>query len=283
MILRRLLAVALAAAVLPVAAALAATEPQRAALSYDINLGGFSVAQAELLVTLGPQGYQVESRLVTVGLAGRLVDFTTQAQSVGVWEPDGPQPTRHRSDTLWRGSQRVVELVYDRPESPPRTEVHPPPAAEDREPVPEQARAGTMDPMSGILALMNTAARQAGNAAAPPGEDPVPVFDGRRLYTLALGSIGPSAVSVQGYEGNGWRAVVHYERKHGKSRSTTMFRRDTGTGSAEMLLAPGGEFGLPLPVPARVEVATRTMGGLVVLLTDVRVLPPNQADVCVTC
>ncbi|MFA7430647.1 MAG: DUF3108 domain-containing protein [Rhodospirillaceae bacterium] len=275
MLLHRPFIAALAGMLLPFAAARADAPVERAVLSYDIHLGGLNVAQADLTVTLGSQGYQVESEVASTGLAGRMMAFSTTSHSIGTWQPDGPQPTLHRSTSVWRGSQRAVELVYDNGDTP-RTVVSPPPSSEDREPVPEAARAGTIDPMSGALALMRSVL---GEAA------PAPIFDGRRMYTLALGEVMPAQVESPAYSGDGWRGVVQYERKFGRAAGRSMFRRDTGIGEASIHIAPGAKFGVSLPVPVRIEVATQSVGSLVVALTGVRVLPADQEALrpCTSC
>lgn len=279
---RRLLALALMAAALPFSAAHAATDGgnERAALTYEINLGGLEIGSAEVVVTLGEDAYAAEAQVTSAGLFGRLMSMTTTARSTGAWTADGPRPTVHRSDTLWRGERRTVELAYDDPAAPPRAEVLPPPSAEEREPVPEAARVGTVDPMTGILALMT---------AGTAGAGPLPIYDGRRLYTLALGTLTPTTVETAAYEGTGWRTTIDYERKFGKWRGS-QFRSDSGTGTAEVELAPGAAFGLPVPVPTRVQVDTFTFGGLVVMLTDVRQVAaaPSAGDqtastVCESC
>ncbi|MGC2856873.1 DUF3108 domain-containing protein [Novispirillum sp. DQ9] len=280
---RRLLALALLAAALPFAAAHAATDGgnERAVLTYAINLGGLEIGTAEVVVTLGEDVYAAEAQVTSAGLFGRLMSMTTTARSTGAWTADGPRPTVHRSDTLWRGERRSVELEYGPPDDAPRAEVLPPPSVEEREPVPEGARAGTVDPMSGILALMS--------AGLDGDGGPVPIYDGRRMYTLDLGTLTPTTIATAAYDGTGWRGTIGYERKYGAWRGSP-FRRDSGTGSAEVEIAPGSAFGLPLAVPARVQVDTFTFGGLVVLLTDVRRLPPAPSDrdqtastVCETC
>lgn len=272
MTLHRPLAVSLLAASLPFTAAHAATphdgvSGERAVLSYEINLGGLEIGAAEVVVTLGEDAYAAEAHVTSAGLFGRLMSMTTTARSVGTWTADGPSPLHHRSDTLWRGEQRSVDLAYGAAGSPPEAAVVPPPSAEEREPVPERARAGTVDPMTGILALLRTGLTDKGR--------PVPIYDGRRMYTLDLGSLTPTTIDTTAYDGSGWRATIDYQRKFGKWRGSP-FRRDSGSGSAEVEIAPGAAFGLPVPVPARVQVDTFSFGGLVVLLTGVRVLPSDQ-------
>ncbi len=253
----------------------AAAPAERAVLTYDINLGGFGVAQAELDLILGPNGYRVDSRMTTQGFLGRMLDFTTTARTTGTWQPTGPQPDLHYSDTVWRGEGRRVEIIYD--STPPRAEVTPPPSAEDREPVPEDARAGTVDPLSGVLALLRSTAED------PP---PTAIFDGRRLYTLALDALLPAQVSSEAYSGTGWRGVLAYDRKFGRATNppSSMFRSrsGSGTGAADIHLAPGAALGLSVPVPVRIEVGTGNFGSLVVLLTDVRLLPADQTA-CQSC
>lgn len=272
----RPLAAAVMAVALPLSAASAAASTGAGAvLTYEINLGGLEIGIAEVTIALDEEAYAAEAQVSSAGLFGRLMSMTTAARSVGTWTAEGPRPSLHRSETLWRGERRTVDLEYGDPAAPPRAEVLPPPSVEDREPVPEAARAGTVDPMTGLLALLRPGAAAAG---------PLPIYDGRRLYTLDPGPLTPTAIATAAYEGRGWRTTIDYERKYGKWRDS-QFRSDSGTGSAEVDLAPGAAFGLPVPVPARVQVDTFSFGGLVVLLTDVRRLPADQtaSTVCESC
>lgn len=282
MTLHRPLAAMLVAAALPFTAAHATpTEGgdggKRAVLSYEINLGGLEIGAAEVVIDLGAMAYEAEAKVTSAGLFGRLMSMTTTARSVGAWTADGPRPTHHRSDTQWRGEQRSVDLAYGAPDVPPVAEVVPAPSAEDREPVPEPARAGTVDPVSGILALLH-------QGLNGDGGGPLPIYDGRRLYTLDIGSLTPTTIDTAAYDGNGWRAAIDYDRKFGTWRGSP-FRRDAATGTAEVEIAPGEAFGLPLSVPARVQVDTFSFGGLVVMLTGVRILPSDQtaSTVCESC
>lgn len=257
-------------------------EGQRAVLSYDVHLGGFSVGQAEVTVILGPQSYRMESRMSTSGFIARLTDFSVSSRSVGAWMPGNDatplRPSEHVTTSRWRGEDRRVELIYGPPASAPVAMVEPPPAQDDRDPVPEAARIDTLDPMSGVLALMT---RVMGDDATP-----VPIYDGRRRYTLAALGMTPEALDETGFSGAGWRVRIGYERQAGAMRGRSGFgssARARTEAEAALYVAPGAAFGLPVPVPVRLVVDGLPMGGLVARLTGVYTASqtaPQNADSC---
>lgn len=246
---------------------------ERTSMTYDIHLGGMNVAQANMILSLDKGEYTMDSDVRTRGLAATLTGYSTTARSVGsLMVRDGTaRPRTHISNSTWRGKDRSVDIAYGPIDSPPRIAVSPEPVEDEREPVPEAARAGTVDPMSGALILMLNAATQATTNADTdtPSALPVPIFDGRRLYSLAVGDMTPRQVRSDAYVGAGWEAVMTYERQGGASSRRSMFSRDGDrkTGEATVHLAPGAQFGLPMPVPVRIQVDTESFGSLIVSLS----------------
>lgn len=256
----------LAALVCFLAASPAAQAAREAVLTYELMLGGFSIGAAEVRVVLpaepdGGGAYDVSTTLATTGLLHSFTGFESRARSDGMLAPDGLAAARsHVSTNLWRGEPRAVTLAWTDPDAPPAAEVTPPPDADARDPVPPARTAGSVDPLSGVLTLVARAAAANGTAA------PVTVFDGRRLYSLALPDSAPAAIESRGFTGQGWKAQVRYERLGGTSRryeSRPEIR-------ASAWLAPPDALGLPVAVPARIVVPTPGFGALVVELTNAR-------------
>lgn len=249
--------------VLGVAATAArATAPADAVLSYELMLGGFTIGTAEVHIDV-PEGadgpYSLAADLRTEGLLNTFTGFEARGETSGRVAAGLPLPELHESRSTWRNEPRRVGLTFNGADTPPAAEVVPPPDADEREPVAPSDTAGSVDPLSGVLHLVSGAAR--GGAVAP-----VTVFDGRRLYSLALGDGAPASVETRAWSGEAWRADLHYERLGGASRRHDSRKTIDGT----VYLASGAAFDLPVAVPLRIVVPTPGLGALVVELTAAR-------------
>lgn len=177
--------------------------PREAVLTYDLKLGGFDVGTAEVAIALpasattgGP--YRIAANITTAGVVSIFTDFHTRASSDGAIADARVRPRRHEVNNVWRGEVRKVTLRYDDATPAPEAQVTPPPDAEDRDPIPVADTVGSVDPLSGILQLV---------ADADSETAPVKIFDGRRLYTLALFDPRPASVDMPGWRGPAVRAV----------------------------------------------------------------------------
>lgn len=236
-----------------------------AVLTYQVRLGGFDVAQAEVAIDLpesaGDGPYRARSVVVADGLLGVFTSFTSASDAAGTFAGSMAEPEAFRTDSTWRGESRVAALTWT-DAGPPLTEVTPPPAADEREPVPPHLTVGSLDPLSAVLQLVS--------AGPDGGAQPVTVFDGRRLYGLSVEDMTERPVAVQVYDGPGWRAEIRYRRLGGASRKWDSRAELT----VDALLAPGDAVGLPVPVPVRIIVPMQSFGSLVVELVAAR---PGEA------
>lgn len=247
----------------PPAREAAAALPREAVLTYDLMLGGFDIGTAEVTVALPPSvsegPYHIATDVTAAGMLSAFTSFRSTAATDGAMREATPRPRLHESANVWRGEPRQVTLSY--PEAgtaaPPEARVDPPPEADEREPVPPEDTAGSIDPLSGLLHLA---------ADADGRTEPVKIFDGRRLYTLALADPRPATVDLRGWSGEVLRADLRYQRLGGASRKWESRPRATAT----IDLAPPAALGLPVAVPLRVVVPSTGFGGFVVELTGVR-------------
>lgn len=274
---------------LPVCSAPSWAEPPMVSqrLTYELNVGGFTAAEATVVVTLPteplPAGapYRLQTTLETQGLAAMVVSFQSRSESKGQIYPPSQQPPlralEHHTRNQWRDNPRRVDMVYPPLGSPP-LEAAPSAITEppdlDRDPVATSQTAGSLDPLSATLSLLLQAAAQDG----PHQEDVSQVvFDGRRLYRLTLSPLTAAPVSSPAYQGPGWRAEITYERLGGRS-SESFFKLSAKPLHARLDLAPAKALGLPYPVPLRVEADTLNFGGMVVILTAAAPHPAPSAQ-----
>ena len=261
------LALALVAGSGPAAATDLAALPARPGpsldLEYQVYAGGLHALTVETRVNLGSERYEAELQLRTDGWLAWLLDFSMASRVQGRADDAGLQPDRFRSASSWEDRERSVEVAY-RDEALPRVEAVPPPEEDDRDPVPEGLRRGTVDPLSAGLALVHRlveTARCGGEAA---------VFDGRRLFAASARHIGEASLAPSGaapYGGPSTACLLTVKPISGfwKKQDYKVEPRDV-TVYFRPVLAGGP------PVPVRVEADTR-FGAVRVHLVDARILP----------
>lgn len=242
-------------------------------ISYGFAVGGIEAATASLSLGLPPNllagaPYRLQTTLQTSGLVAHVIQFQSQAASVGSTGSDGQiENTTHKVNNQWQGQPRRVLVTTDHGQTT-SVEITPSAAEDEREPVALGETVGALDPLSAVLALMESAGK--GSAGQQL------VFDGRRLYRLSLTAPEPVVVDSPAYHGSGFKATLRYLRLGGRS-AESFFRLGEGEQQAEVFLAPAEVFAAPVPVPVRVEVDTQNFGGLVVLATEKMIAPPLPA------
>jgi hypothetical protein len=173
-------AVVLAALAMAVPARASMAPTDRMSLLYEVYSGGFLVLNFQLDMALAPESYDVTARINSAGFVGWFLSWRQVAESQGQLRPDGVSPTQHRSQAVFHGRQRSVEIDYNAGTvGDVRVQ---PPASEDegRDEVSVEKRREAMDPISSIL----NAIRRISAGQGCGGR--LPVFDGRRRYDLVL-------------------------------------------------------------------------------------------------
>jgi len=153
---------------------------RQARLEYSVHADRFHVLDASFRLDLGGARYLLEGEAYTTGLLAFFFAYRVSFWSAGMLEDDQVQPGSFGNKGSTSQSQRRVEMVYD--DTGPRVvSLFPGPDEDQREPVPEDLRAGTIDPLSAAV----LAARRVDETARCPST-PVRIFDGRRLFTLSF-------------------------------------------------------------------------------------------------
>jgi hypothetical protein len=262
---RCLLSAALAAFALCGATSVARAEavPQLA-LDYHVFAGGLHVLSYEAVVGLDPGAYKANVRARTNGWIDRLFKFSLEAEVAGVTGAAGLMPKSFRVANRWHENpERWVEITY--PEgAAPETRAEPPAAEDDRDPVPEALRLGTLDPISAVLAVVSEVA-ESGRC-----ELEVPIFDGRRRYNLLTRHLGETELKpsdVAPFGGPATRCGIAFEMLGGAWKKKSRRWKDAGRPEIEVFVArvlPG----VPL-VPVRVH-AKNNFGALRIHLIAAR-------------
>lgn len=159
-----------------------AAEADAVRLDYRGYIGAAEVLRLAVGIDLqpGPSGrYRMAVDAATLGTIGALFPFQVRADAYGLAAKAAVRPERYRSlASLWQRHQTVT-LIYGA-DGRMRVAIDPP-GASGGAPRPDDR---TLDPISAVLAIIVSSARNGGCGGS------VPVFDGFRRYDLLLASDG---------------------------------------------------------------------------------------------
>jgi hypothetical protein len=240
----------------------AAAADRHLSLEFEAYVGGISALTVDVDAGLRPDAYNVDFRFGTRGIVSWILDWKMSAYSRGALADDRLMPASATTDSLWSGDKRMTRLDYGKDGSVSVAQV-PPPDGDDRNPVPDALKRGTVDISSALLGTLEAVGRT-GSC-----DRRVKVYDGRRRYDLVFENagkamLGPDTESV--YHGEALVCRLWIDPKAGfrKLRS----RMDWATGDyAKIYVAK--VFAEGPPVPVALEYGT-TLGQLRAYLTDAR-------------
>lgn len=174
------------AAILVVSALVAAVqdpaaEPviDRLTLHYDLSVSGIGMAEAEVAVQIGSDGYAIDAHVETYGAASLLEDLTVNASTAGLTPGGAVVPERFETRNLYNGDPRHAEVRWSG-EWATVAALAPTLEEEERTSIPDEARLSAFDPLSAMLSFATGAPSQGQCAGTAK------VFDGRRSYVLTL-------------------------------------------------------------------------------------------------
>lgn len=210
---------------------------------YVVYTGGFKALAIEAEAETTDAAYGVQASLKTVGMVDWFLGFNQKLEARGtlgksalprVYVSDGVFWRKHRTTRLdYGGDGRVATSLHPVDEN-----------EDDRPPVPEEMKVGTIDPATAFIAV-NRAAAEGGS----PCRARVPIYDGRRRFNAVLEDDGVGVVEASRYSsfsGPALRCKFSMERLAGFQRNP---RFDAKTPRVSVLyLARFGESGLWLPV-----------------------------------
>lgn len=262
--MRKTLAVLLTCLAVPLAAP-ASAQPVRA--TYEVYAAGMTVLQLEAIFDVATEGYRVETRLRTRGMAAAIVPGEQVSRTEGRWEGALALPASHMSEGTWRGRVRRVALEWQARN--PRIAALSPPNEDEREPVTEVQRQGTVDALSALAQLARTVRdthRCEGSAA---------VFDGRRRSDYTATSQGREAIAPWrgAWAGEALRCGFEGRQVAGFQRDQDANGRERGAPQAGTAWIASPYAGAP-PIPVRIEIPSRWFGSATAVL--LRAEPSGQ-------
>ena len=236
-------------------AAPAEAQPVRA--TYDVYAAGMTILQFEAIFDISPQGYRVETRLRTRGIAATFVPGEQTSRAIGTWRGDAARPSSFRAEGVGRGRPRLIDLGWEG--GNPVVQALVPPNDEEREPVPEAQRLGTIDSLS-AMALLSRAVATTGSC-----EGQAPVFDGRRRSEFISRNGGQEVIRP-------WRTAWHGQalRCGFEGRLVSGFMRDQRRDQAAAPQRGTAWIASPYagapPIPVRIEMESRWFGSATAVL-----------------
>jgi hypothetical protein len=239
----------------------AAAQPAtRVTLSYSIYAAGLNVANVEIGVSLDSLSYRVELAHQTNGLVGFFLRGSSFTQVDGSWQRNRPLPRRFRSEGIWRGERRLSLVEYERGQ--PLVRILVPPNDAEREPVPPEWQADTIDSLSAVAGLV----RQVQQTGRCDGK--ARVFDGRRASEITARSAGDEIIPISSrssFAGRAVRCDFTGEQRAGFLRSDNpKDARRPLSGSAWLAETVPGTARLPV----RLTFDTRWFGNATMYLTS---------------
>jgi hypothetical protein len=234
---------------------------------YEVRAAGIRIMEVEAQFDLEGTRYRLRTRVRTTGVAGALASSDQVTSIEGAWRGSEPMPVRYRMEGVWRGDRRAMALDWPSPGQPVLSELEPP-IEPDRQPVPEALRRGTVDGLSALAKLTRTVART-GRCDATAA-----VYDGRRRADYTAQTEGMQALPPEGaFGGEALRCGF-------ESRLLAGWRSDREAEWARKPQPATAWFGRPLagrqPIPVRIELPSRWLGTIRVVLLGVEPMPSGQ-------
>ncbi len=198
---------ALALAVFGVSASVSAAQasgpqPSPVSIGYEVYFSGMHIMSVDAELLNASDRYELRVSSATRGMADFFVGWTGEAISRGTLAGSLAVPQVYTNRGVWKGKSRNIDIAY-RPDGEVESyKVEPEPDPEKVNELPENAEAGTMDPLS-VIAQVTRAINQGGDCGGN-----FAVFDGRRRYDVDVSDKGVQNIVPNDYSIYAGDAVV---------------------------------------------------------------------------
>ena len=179
-------------------------------LDYEMRAMGFTVAYARVTATIEDTRYTIRVTGENTALADLFASLSLDATATGAFPGRIIVPTYFATRNLYDGAPRQTRVVWTGTEANPEI-ITPTLEAEDRTPIPDEAREDALDPISALLAFAY------GEPSRYRCLGTAKVYDGRRSYTLTLDDGIVERVEIGGYELTALKCRITYLRTGGKT------------------------------------------------------------------
>jgi hypothetical protein len=233
--------------------------------TYEVYSGGLQALTLQMRFEGGEgPSYAARFHARSDGFLANLFTFRLDSEAEGQRTTEGLAPDRFRTEARWSDNDpRSVALTYN-PDGSIDTQVVPPPEEDERAVVPDEARVGTLDPISAVVHLLEST----DEAGLCTGE--ARVFDGRRRLDIAVRSRGQTEIAPSDYTiYAGPAQVCRLFLKPVTGFWTGEERRERYPEEIRLFIAEVIEGRPPLPVRLEMDILAR--GAVRAHLTGIRV------------
>ncbi len=185
-------------------------------LSYLVGWGHMTLAEAEISYSQSEIRYHLVSKGRTRGLLDLFFSWQGRAETEGLRLKEGRRPLVHEHEGTKKEKTRRTRVDWNGAAGP-RTEAEPPPDLERVTAVPKSSIAGTSDPFTVILSLLDQL------AVTGRCEGEAQVWDGRRRYDLSVTHLGEEELIADrpwSYGGQAIGCALDFKRIGGFRRET---------------------------------------------------------------
>lgn len=226
---------------------------------YRAYAAGLHVADIEAGFGFGPWSYQVRLAYRTVGLAGIFYSGHQLSSVTGSWTDNHSAPQEYVGEGIWRGLHRSTQIDYN--QGRPRVRGLVPPNEIERQVVPADMQANTMDLLSALAELMRRV------AASGRCDVTVHTYDGRRATEAASHTVGTETLAPTDrsmFSGAALRCDFEERMLAGFLEGDDATQRRPLHGSVWLArIMPGA-----VTLPVRLTLETRWFGDATLYLTD---------------
>jgi hypothetical protein len=250
-------------------------------LGYEIAWGHLTLATASVRYREAEDRYEIDGDGETDGFLEYLFDWQGAARTAGDRQGGARSPSFHEHYGEWSEGRRATRVDWGA-DDPPKTKTEPPPDHDEVTPVAMSATAGSVDPFTALLGVLDRL------HARGRCEGRTRIWDGRRLYRLKVTHDGPDNLEADrpwSYAGPTVRCRLAIERMGG-------FRREPGSWSKPeherrqtvWVAKLAGERWIPVRAEFESSYGTivgrlrREDGEATIVLTDRREAPSSKSD-----
>lgn len=216
--------------------------PRTIEAAYQVTWLGFPVYFGRITTEIGENRYRARFEARSDGILWLVSRSHISGTAEGRITENGFVGERFVLNESWRGRERTVTVTYDE-ERNPVVEIEPEESPGKRDPVPEELRRNTYDPLTALMVSATTTVAERGEVVR------IPVFEGRRRADIRVTYEGQTRYRseyVPGLPDQVYRGQLVLDRIAG---FTDRHMRDyPNFDPVEMLAVPLADAGLWLPI-----------------------------------
>lgn len=176
------------------APASALSQTKSTELTYDVYAGGFKALNADLVLDLDRQAYDITMTAHTQGFIGSLFPWRATYKTAGQTTRSGEMmPSQHIARSSWKDEEKITEMNYGPNGKLLKITVQEGEKTTTERKIEHELAADSVDLLTGTLLLMQRAKN--GNEC----KGSFPVFDGKRRYNITLTGGGEDVIKDTGF------------------------------------------------------------------------------------